>query len=149
MVRSSWCEKEGRFKNVTKNGSYRRVEMNDDVRDILLSYRHLPGNKPIFRAIMRSHTVKKFSELTLKAGVRPLHFHGLRHTFLTNMANGTRLAAPIPLPKVMELAGHSSIETTMIYVHSAGIAGTSSGQMSRADIKRQKLHLVASDAKEA
>lgn len=95
-----------------------------------------------FHEIMRSHTVKNFSALTVKAQVRPLHFHGLRHNFLTNISNGIDLDAPVPLPKVMEPAGHTNPETTMIYVHSGGIKNTDGLQRSRAERKREKFHLL-------
>lgn len=35
--------------------------------------------------------------------------HALRHTFLTNIANGIGMDEPVHIRKVMELAGHSNL----------------------------------------
>lgn len=45
-----------------------------------------------------------------KARVRPVRFHGLRHTFGTRMA-----AAGVPMRTLQEWMGHRDIQTTMIY----------------------------------
>ena len=149
-VRSTYAEKEKRYKDTTKNKGYRRIEMNDDVREILMSYRHLPGNRRIFNT--NTHTLKYFSKQTRYAQTREIHFHALRHTFLTNIANGIGMDEPVHIMKVKELAGHSNIETTMIYVHNEGIKNTSSLQWSRSDRKERKaretIHLVP-DAQKA
>jgi integrase len=47
------------------------------------------------------------------AGLRPLRFHDLRHTF------GTRMIAKADIRRVQEWMGHSSIQTTMQYLHYA------------------------------
>ncbi len=45
-----------------------------------------------------------------QAGVRPVRFHDLRHTFGTQMA-----AAGAPLRAVQEWLGHTDYRTTLIY----------------------------------
>ena len=47
------------------------------------------------------------------AGLRPLRFHDLRHTF------GTRMIAKADIRRVQEWMGHSNIQTTMQYLHYA------------------------------
>ncbi len=148
-VHSTWSYKKGKEKDTTKNGSYRRIEMNPDVRQILSKYRdEAPSFRP-FEVIMRSHTMKNFSKLTRKAQVREIHFHALRHTFLTNIANGIGIDAPVDILKVMELAGHKDIQTTMIYVHGAGIKDTSSKQWSRDERIRRRRDEAEMQIKEA
>jgi integrase len=136
-VQDAFVSCTGKFKDTTKNGSFRRIEMNPDVEEVLLRYKDRPRNERIFEKIMTSHTLKKFSELTRKAGVREIHFHALRHTFLTNLANGIGIDAPVDILKVKELAGHSDIQTTMLYVHKIGIKDTSSLQWSRTERKNR------------
>lgn len=46
------------------------------------------------------------------AGVRGVRFHDLRHSCVSLLT-----ASGMPLPEVMEIAGHASITTTMLYVH--------------------------------
>jgi integrase len=47
------------------------------------------------------------------AGLRPLRFRDLRHTF------GTRMIAKADIRRVQEWMGHSDIQTTMRYLHYA------------------------------
>jgi integrase len=47
------------------------------------------------------------------AGLRPLRFHDLRHTF------GTRMIAKADIRRVQEWMGHADIQTTMRYLHYA------------------------------
>jgi integrase len=47
------------------------------------------------------------------AGLRPLRFHDLRHTF------GTRMIAKADIRRVQEWMGHAEIQTTMRYLHYA------------------------------
>ena len=55
---------------------------------------------------------KSFSAACREAGITNFTFHDLRHTF------GTRLAdAGVDVVKIKELMGHSSIVTTMRYIH--------------------------------
>ncbi len=46
-----------------------------------------------------------------KAGLRPLRFHDLRHTF------GTRVIAKADIRRVQEWMGHADVQTTMKYLH--------------------------------
>jgi hypothetical protein len=46
-----------------------------------------------------------------RAGLRPLRFHDLRHTF------GTRMIAKADIRRVQEWMGHADIQTTMKYLH--------------------------------
>ena len=48
-----------------------------------------------------------------RAGLRPLRFHELRHTF------GTRMIAKADIRRVQEWMGHADIQTTMKYLHYA------------------------------
>ncbi len=56
---------------------------------------------------------KEFTRIVKRAGIRPVTFHGLRHTHLTNL-----LLAGVHPKIASERAGHASIATTMdIYSH--------------------------------
>lgn len=148
-VQDSWTSKGKKFRNKTKNGGYRRVEVNQDVIDILSRYREQPGCFRPFQKIMESHTIKRFSELTRQAGVREMHFHSLRHTYLTSIANGFAMDEPVDILKVQRLAGHSDIKTTMLYVHGSDIKDTGSRMWTREERKAMAQKVIPFKRKEA
>ena len=53
---------------------------------------------------------KRFKDALAAAGLRPIRFHDLRHTFGTGMA-----AAGAPLRAIQEWMGHRDIQTTQVY----------------------------------
>ena len=57
-----------------------------------------------------SNVLTRFKDALRAAGVRPIRFHDLRHTFGTQMA-----AAGVPIRALQEWMGHRDIKTTMIY----------------------------------
>ncbi|MBC7532086.1 MAG: tyrosine-type recombinase/integrase [Oligoflexus sp.] len=132
-----------------KNGSHRYNEMNPDVRRIMSEYSKEDLDFRPFEKIMRSHTIKYFSKLAKKAGVREIHFHAIRHRFLTNIPNGDGIELAVPLLKVKTIAGHRHIETTMIYVHNDRIENITSGLWSREERKEKRQKSLSLVKKEA
>ncbi|HEV3284139.1 MAG TPA: site-specific integrase [Solirubrobacteraceae bacterium] len=56
---------------------------------------------------------RRYMQALKGAGLRPLRFHDLRHTF------GTRMIAKADIRRVQEWMGHVDIQTTMRYLHYA------------------------------
>jgi integrase len=56
---------------------------------------------------------RRYKAALTAAGLRPLRFHDLRHTF------GTRMIAKADIRRVQEWMGHADIQTTMRYLHYA------------------------------
>jgi integrase len=54
---------------------------------------------------------RRYKAALAAAGLRPLRFHDLRHTF------GTRMIAKADIRRVQEWMGHADIQTTMRYLH--------------------------------
>jgi integrase len=54
---------------------------------------------------------RRYKSALVAAGLRPLRFHDLRHTF------GTRMIAKADIRRVQEWMGHADIQTTMRYLH--------------------------------
>ena len=117
------------MKSTTKSKKYRYIEMNGDVYEILSRKLKTHREGPIFDIKMNS--IKYFTRTCRWANVKEIHFHALRHTCLTNLANGYGMDAPLPIVQVQMIAGHSDLRTTMRYVHSESLRGTSGRQRSR------------------
>jgi integrase len=62
----------------------------------------------------RSKVTRRFKAACHDAGVRPVRFHDLRHTFATRLA-----ASGEPLRTIQEFLGHADSKTTQIYAHYA------------------------------
>ena len=56
---------------------------------------------------------RRYKTALVRAHLRPLRFHDLRHTF------GTRMIAKADVRRVQEWMGHADIQTTMKYLHYA------------------------------
>jgi integrase len=56
---------------------------------------------------------RRYGTALARAGLRPLRFHDLRHTF------GTRMIAKADIRRVQEWMGHADVQTTMRYLHYA------------------------------
>ena len=54
---------------------------------------------------------RRYDEALRRAGLRPLRFHDLRHTF------GTCMIGRADIRRVQEWMGHSDVQTTMKYLH--------------------------------
>jgi integrase len=57
---------------------------------------------------------RRFKKACVDAGVRPVRFHDLRHTFATRLA-----ASGTPIRTIQEFLGHADSKTTQIYAHYA------------------------------
>jgi integrase len=56
---------------------------------------------------------RRYKRAQASAGLRPLRFHDLRHTF------GTRMIGEADIRRVQEWMGHADVQTTMRYLHYA------------------------------
>jgi len=116
-VRASYAE--GQL-TTPKSGKVRSVPMAPDVAEALarLAQRDrwtgdddlvFVGDGGYFldgRALSR-----RYLRAVRRAGLRPLRFHDLRHTF------GTRMIAKADIRRVQEWMGHADVQTTMKYLH--------------------------------
>lgn len=138
VVRRSYSTKEGRMKNTTKGKTFRILEMSGDMQKILARRCEQAKSDDALLFNIQMNSIKFFPRTCRWAKVKEIHFHSLRHTCLTNLANGYGMDAPLPLPQVQKVAGHQDIGTTMRYVHSDGIEFTTARQWPRDRIKAQE-----------
>ncbi len=112
------------FFEAPKNGRTRAVPLAADARGALAGIRRAAGF--VFAHALPGGTMAPVSANTAarwladrcgKAGLSPIGWHALRHTFASQL-----VARNVPLPAVKELLGHSTIQMTMRYTHSAPAA---------------------------
>ena len=110
-------------KSKTRSGRGRRVNLNSMLRRMLFSLHDEERGEWVFPSPKRFQTpgeperhigdVKNaFRRAVRLAGIAPITFHQLRHTFCSRLAD-----AGIPLPVIQDLAGHASIMMTRRYTH--------------------------------
>ena len=62
--------------------------------------------------IIRQRLVRAFTKAAKDSGLQDFHFHDLRHTFATRLAQ-----AGIDLYRIAKLLGHNDVSTTQRYAH--------------------------------
>lgn len=101
-----------------KNGRSREVPLSAEAIKVLKAHRHLRGELVFCNAdgglLKKSECKWPLWRACKRAGLRPLGWHVLRHTFASHLA-----MRGVPLKAVQELLGHATIEMTMRYAHLA------------------------------
>lgn len=114
-VRHSWCNC-AQALGSPKNNNIRYINMTTDLHEVLRKRRQATGF--VFTDangnFNHSQLNRKLKRVCEKAGLRPIGWHTLRHTFASHL-----VIRGAPLPVVQKLLGHSSIEMTMRYTHLA------------------------------
>lgn len=103
-----------------KSGKVRSVPMAPRVAQALAQLSHGRGadddEELVFANELGGHVDgralrRRYLTALKRAGLRPLRFHDLRHTF------GTRMIAKADIRRVQEWMGHADVQTTMKYLH--------------------------------
>jgi site-specific recombinase XerD len=103
----------------TKNAKQRIIPLCNQVMNVLEQNKIGKPDNFVFSKsngfpFRKEYVSKKFKEVSRKAGlVEDIHFHSLRHSFASNLAQ-----KGVPIVAIRDLLGHSSIATTQIYSHS-------------------------------
>ena len=88
------------------------IPMSDTLYQMLLDMSKVPHMSGKLFPVTVSALKDAFERAVANAGIEDFHFHDLRHTF------GTRLAEMgVPLTVIKELMGHRTIKTTERYIH--------------------------------
>ena len=116
-VRRSWS---GGELTAPKSGLVRGVPLSDEVaraldrvsrRERFVGEGDLVFPNGVGGHLDESRMRKRFRAALARAGLRPMRFHDLRHTF------GTLGAQAWPLSTLRAYMGHADVSTTMVYVH--------------------------------
>ncbi len=98
-----------------KSNKARVIPITDSVVQLLQDRRHNgeyvfhdESGSPLKYDVCR----RKLLRICEVAGLRPISWHKLRHSFATHLSNKRN-----PIVDIKELLGHSDIKTTMRYVH--------------------------------
>lgn len=117
VVRHSLCSREQRLVP-PKSNRERHIPLDRELGDTLMRRRRANGyvfmNWALGDPFTSHRMMDDLAGACAKAGVRRIGWHGLRHTFATQLT-----LSGVPLTVVKELLGHSSITTTMRYSHVA------------------------------
>jgi integrase len=123
-VRNAWVRGEHSGEGKSDLSTRRSVPMSDRLATVLKAWRlrtvfsedeDLVFAHPELGAPLdRTKVTRRFQAACRKAGVRPVRFHDLRHTFATRLA-----ARGVPLRTIQEYLGHADLKTTQIYAHYA------------------------------
>lgn len=114
MVKRSKCQTTGILREQTKSGRFREVPMNQVVAEVMRQRRGLgkAGDQPAFLVDHPRNTSTRLRRLARRAGVKPIRFHDLRHTFASLLA-----MAGVDLALIRELLGHGCYSQTLRYAH--------------------------------
>src|SRR4051812_7368872 len=105
-----------------KSGKVRSVPMAPEIAEALARLGHrerfIGPDDLVFVGLAGGHLdasalLRRYRVALRSAGLRPLRFHDLRHTF------GTRVIAEADIRRVQEWMGHADVQTTMRYLHYA------------------------------
>lgn len=103
--RSGWVTVQG-----GKGNKNRRVPLNAEVRKALKAWLEVQGGTGAVFDLTPSGAYRRLVEIGRRAGVE-VHPHTLRHTLAKNLVD-----AGVGLHEVAALLGHSSLNTTRVYV---------------------------------
>jgi integrase len=103
----------------SKNGKPRTIPLNQIALDILMEKAKVRSLKSdlvfpsiVMTKINRRNLVRSFDIVREKAGIQNFHFHDLRHTFATRLAQ-----RGVDLYRISKLLGHQGITMTQRYAH--------------------------------
>jgi hypothetical protein len=101
-----------------KDIAERRVPLTGTLEEALRRIRHLRGplvfSNPDGSALRLDQLHERLWGASRRAGLRKIRWHDLRHSFASQLAS-----AAVPLHRVQEWLGHSTIGMTMRYAHLA------------------------------
>lgn len=116
-IRQSFCKASKQFLPLTKSGHERILGLNPGLIQTISEYLKTHDNKFVFvnhrhQRVTHDSLRHHFRRDQEKAGMRPIRFHDLRHSFASHfmMNNGN-------IYDLKSLLGHSDISTTMRYAH--------------------------------
>jgi integrase len=112
LVRYNYCWKTHQRLDRVKGGSAETVPMNPRVYEALQHLRLAPADARVFAEFSPNGACRTLRRIAQRAGVKPIRFHDLRHTFGTAM-----ILAGVPTAVVQRVGRWASLVMVQRYVH--------------------------------
>lgn len=130
----------------SKNGRVRKIPINSVLLDVLAKLKASATQEHVFISNKTKEPIGKFQTAWLtairKSGIIRCRFHDLRHTFASHL-----VASGVDLVTVKELLGHSDINMTLRYAHSAPEQKISAVEMLVKNIGEEHSHFLVTRSK--
>lgn len=114
MVRRNWCTKTNKLNEYTKTKIDRKIPVSPAILALLADKKGQSMDAPVFDKEFNTQGWREIRPMAIAAGVKPIRFHDLRHTFASHLIMRGKHVV-----EVKELLGHTKLETTMKYMHLA------------------------------
>lgn len=113
-VKRSYCFKANMLRSETKSKRIRRIPINGVLHELLSNLQASTSSDMVFPNVDFNHIARYIKKDAKNAGVKPIRFHDLRHSFASifMMAGGS-------IYELQKILGHSSIRMTERYSHLA------------------------------
>lgn len=127
-VKRQWCSKQSKLVDYTKGRRNRIVPIPKTILDLLRDRPHGPTDQ-LFPETTNSYGFVTLRPLMQAAGVQVVKFHGLRHTFASQLYEVTK-----DVILVRDILGHTNVATTNTYLHrlTSKVSGSTDGLLAGA-----------------
>lgn len=113
-VKRNFCCVKRTVNEYTKSKKIRHIPMLEAIEHHLRQHKLRAPDELLYGPSIESLILKNFRKMCLKAGVTPIRFHDLRHTFASHLAmSGANMF------DISKLLGHSTIGMSERYAHLA------------------------------
>lgn len=112
VVKRIYCDAEKSIVSRTKGKKDRRIPINEILLKVLIKQKVGNEGGHVIKEFDWAHPHRLMKRLCREAGVTPIRFHDLRHTFASNLVMSGK-----PLYEVQKLLGHANYSTTEKYAH--------------------------------
>lgn len=136
IVKQAWCQKSGKPVEHTKGHMIREVPFNPAIEALLATRRGKAQDQIVFPVLAdreMAHMARWVKRVAKRAGVKPINFHALRHTF-----SACYLLAGGSIFKLTKLLGHADVKITFDnygHLHDSGLDGATDILVSVGDVR--------------